>query len=67
MTGNHNEQVEVQRTIFHTEGAGILQSLFSVLAGGQSLPGVSEGRCCALYYPLWGLHVIRQDHIVVPT
>lgn len=64
---NKKPKHSVLFTIFHTEGTGVIEPFNFVLAQEVSFPRVTKSCWCSLHDPLRGLHVIRQDHVVVPT
>lgn len=54
-------------TIVHTEGTGVFKSFSSVFTHDFRLPWICKSCCCSLHNPLRCFHVIRQDHVVIPT
>ena len=54
-------------TVLHAEGAGVLEAVPDVGAGGLSLPGVGEGGGCALHHAAEGPEVVGLVLVEVPT
>lgn len=55
------------RTVLHAEGAGVLEVVLDVGAGGLGLPGVGEGGGRALHQAADGPEVVCLDAVEIPT
>lgn len=55
------------RTVLHAEGAGVLEAVLDVGAGGLGLPGVDEGGGRALHHAAEGPEVIGLVLVEVPA